>query len=111
MFGRKELEQLSMQKQALVLESSLNRHALISEIEELRSAAARVGNAVRAPQRFAPLLMVLAPLAGFFAVRSARRPASLITRMAKMAKWIGPAYSLWKSFSAARTQGPEASPR
>ena len=110
MLGGKELEQLSMQKQALVLESSLNRHALISEIAELRSAAARVSNAVRAPQRFAPLLMLLAPLAGFFAFRAARQPVSLITRVAKLAKWIGPAYSLWKGFSAARSQGSEAPP-
>jgi hypothetical protein len=111
MFGRKELEQFRLQKQALLVESSLNRHALIVEIEELRSAAARVGNAVRAPQRFAPLLMVLGPLAGFFAFRAARRPVSLITRVAKLAKWIGPAYALWKSFSATRSQGLEASPR
>jgi len=109
MFGGKELAQLRLQKQALVLESSLNRHALVSEVNELRSAAARVSNALHASRRFVPLLMLLAPLAGFFAYRAARRPVSLITRLVKLAKWIGPAYSLWRSFSAARNQDAEAS--
>jgi hypothetical protein len=109
--GRQDLEQLRLQKQTLVLESSLNRRALVAEIDELRSATARVGNAVRASQRFVPLLALLAPVAGFFAVRKVRRPLSLVTRLAKLAKWIGPAYALWRSFSAARSQGSEASPR
>jgi hypothetical protein len=108
MFGRGDLEQLRLQKQALLVESSLNRHALVLEIDALRSSAARLSNAVRAPRRLAPLLMVLAPLAGFFAVRSVRRPVSLLSNLTKAAKWIGPAYSLWKGFAAARKQGSEA---
>lgn len=108
MFGRKELEQLRVQKQALLLESGLNRHALISEIDALRSSGARLRNTIRAPRYFVPLLMGVATLAGFLAFRSARRPVSLFTRLASAAKWIGPAYSLWRSISAARKQGAEA---
>jgi hypothetical protein len=108
MFGRKELEQIRLQKQALLLESSLNRHALIWEIEELRSSAARLSNAILAPRRVVPLLMCLAPLAGFLAFRGARRPVSLFTRLTSAVKWIGPAFALWRSFSAARKHGAEA---
>lgn len=101
MFGRQELEQLRLQKQALLLESSLNRHALQSELHQLRSAAAWMSNAARAPRQFAPLLVVLAPLAGFLLVRTVRRPDSWFNRLASAAKWIGPLYSLWRTFSAA----------
>jgi hypothetical protein len=107
MLGRQQIEQFRLQKQTLLVESSLNRHALISEIGVLRSAFSSVSNAVLAPRRFAPLLLGLAPLAAFFAFRGARRPGSLITRVAKVVKWIGPAYSLWRSFSAGRKQASE----
>jgi len=97
-----------VQKQALLLESSLNRHALISEIDALRSSAARLSNAIRAPRYFVPLLVGVASLAGFLAFRGVRRPVSLFTRLASAAKWIGPAYSLWRSFSAARQRDADA---
>jgi hypothetical protein len=108
MFGQEDLKQLRLQKQALVLESSLNRHALILEIDELRSTAARVSNALEASRRFVPFLTLLAPVAGFFAVRSVRQPGSIISRLAKLAKWAGPAYTLWRSFSAARSKDAAA---
>jgi hypothetical protein len=109
MFGREDLKQLHLKKQALVLESNLNRHALLLEVDELRSAATRVSSAVQASRRFVPLLTILAPVAGFFAVRSIRQPASLISRAIKLAKWVGPAYSLWRTFAASRSQSSEGS--
>ena len=108
MFGRKELEQFRLQKQALVLESSLNRHALQAEFQNLRSATAWMSSATRAPRQVAPLLVVLAPVAGFLLVRSFRRPESLFNRLVTAAKWIGPLYTLWQSFSAGRKKGAEA---
>jgi hypothetical protein len=106
-FGRQELEKIRLHKQTLVLESSLNRHALRTELQDLRRATAWISNATHAPQRFAPLLVVLAPLAGFLAVRSLRRPESLFKRLVSAAKWIGPVYSLWRGYSAARKQAAE----
>ena len=109
MFGRKELEQSRLQKQALVLQSGLNRLELQLELQQLRSATAWMTGAVRAPRQLAPLWVVLAPLAGFFLVRSfRRRPESLFHRLASAAKWIGPLYKLWQGFSASRKKGPEA---
>jgi hypothetical protein len=107
-FGRQELEQIRLQKQALLLESSLNRHALQAEWRELRSAAAWVSNVTQAPRRFTPLLAILAPLAGFLLVRSLRRPESLFNRLASAAKWIGPLYSLWRGYAASRKKKAEA---
>jgi len=101
-FGRQELNRLGAQKQALLLESGLNRHALLAEWRQLRSASARVGSAAHASSRFAPFLAVLAPLAGFLVIRSLRRPESLFTRLVAAAKWIGPVYSLWRGYSATR---------
>jgi hypothetical protein len=106
--GRTNLTQLGVQKQALVLESSLNRQALLSEIDALRFATVRVNHAVQASRRFVPLLTLLAPVAGFFAVRKARRPISIVSRLVRLAKWAGPAYSFWRSFSAARRRDAEA---
>ena len=108
MFGRQELEQLRLQKQALVLESSLNRYALRAEYQELRRAAAWISNAARSPRQFTPLLVVLAPLAGFLVARSLRRPESLFKRLVSAAKWIGPLYSLWRSYATLRKREPEA---
>ena len=102
MFGRKELERVHLQKQALILESSLNRYALRAELQVLRSAAGWMSTATRAPRRVAGVLTLLAALAGFFAVKSARRPDSWLNRLAALAKWVGPLYTLWRSFSAPR---------
>ena len=108
MFGRKEVEDFRLQKQALLLQSGLNRLQFQLELQQLRSAAAWMSGAARTPRQLAPLLVVLAPLAGFLLVRSVRRPESLFNRVASVAKLIGPLYTLWQRFSAARKKGPEA---
>ncbi len=69
MLGRKELDRLSLQKQALLLESSLNRVALQAEIQSLRSATAWVSEAAQASRKLAPLLAVVASVAGFLFAR------------------------------------------
>jgi hypothetical protein len=107
-FGRKELDRLDLQKQALLLQSGLNRLELQLEFQQLRSASAWMTGAARGPRHVAPLLLVLAPLAGFLVVRSFRRRDSWLSRLAAAAKWIGPLYSLWQRFSAARQKAPEA---
>ncbi len=104
MFGREELDKLSVQKQALLLESSLNRLALQAEIQSLRSATSWAGDATRASRQFAPLLLLLAPVAGFLLGRRGRRADSWFTRLAAAIQWIGPLYRLWKTFAPARKQ-------
>jgi hypothetical protein len=109
-FGQKELEELAREKQALLAESNLNRLVLQAEIHHLRSATAWVGEAARWPQKAGPLLLVLAPLAGFLLTRISRREDSWFNRVAAATKYIGPLYTLWRNFSASRKQAEGGDP-
>ena len=107
MFGREELDQLAREKQALVAESGLHRLTLQAELQNLRSATAWVHDAARWPRKAGPVLLTLAPLAGFLLTRLSRRPDSWFNRVAAAAKWTGPLYTLWKTFCAGGKE-PEA---
>jgi hypothetical protein len=101
---------LALEKQALVAESELNRLMFQVERQNLRSATAWVNEAARWPQKAGPLLLVLAPLAGFLLTRVYRRQDSWLKRVSAAAKWIGPLYTLWKSFSASRKEAEAGEP-
>ncbi|MGO8926461.1 MAG: hypothetical protein ACLQU3_06165 [Limisphaerales bacterium] len=107
MFRRKELDKLALEKRALVAESGLHRLAVQVELQNLRSATAWLSEATRWPRKLGPLLLVLAPLAGFLLAKGSRRQDSWFNRVTAAAKWIGPLYTLWRSFSASRGK-PEA---
>jgi hypothetical protein len=100
MVGRAQLDSLQLRKQALILESELNRIALRAESQNLRSATKWVGHATQTCRKLPPWLLLLAPVAGFLVVRSLRRPASALSRFASMLKWVQPLYSLWRGFTA-----------
>ena len=108
MLGRKELDKLNLQKQALLLESGLNRVALQADIRGLRSATAWVSEATSVSRELTPLLALLAPLAGFLVVRGARRSDSWLSRIVTAVKWIGPLYGLWKRWFAPGQKVAEA---
>jgi hypothetical protein len=108
--GRQELEKLRLRKQALLLESDLNRLVLQAETRSLGSATSWVSEATRASRGVAPLLLALAPLASFLLAREPRRSDSWFSRVARAAKMIVPLYQLWKSFSAARKEAEPAEP-
>lgn len=110
MFGRKELDKLALERQTLVAESGLNRLVLQAEFQNLRSATAWVSEATLWPRKVGPLLLVLAPLAGFLLTRVSRRGDSWFRRVSAAAKWIGPLYTLWKSFSASRKETETGEP-
>lgn len=110
MLGRKELDKLNLQKQALLLESGLNRVALQAEIHSLRSATAWVREATSASRELTPLLLLLAPLGGFLLARGSRRASSWISRVLAPVRWVGPLYGLWKSFSPGRKEAEAGKP-
>ena len=110
MLGRKELDKLNLQKQALLLESSLNRAALQADIRSLRSATTWVREATSVSRELAPLLALLAPVAGFLLARRARRSASWFGRVVTAVKWVGPLYGLWKRFSPGRQEAEVGKP-
>lgn len=110
MFGREELIKLAAQKQALLVESSVNRLVLQAEVGKLHSAVAWVNQATRVPRTLAPLLLILAPLAGFVLARGSRGSGSWLNQAAAALKWLGPLYGLWKRFSARRQQAEAKNP-
>lgn len=110
MFGRTELNRLDLRKQALVLESDLNRFALQAEFRNLHSATTWVGELTQKSRGFAPLLLVLAPLAGFLLSRGSRQAHSWLSRVSAAAKWAIPLYRLWKSYSASQAEKEAATP-
>ena len=110
MLGREELEKLNLQKQALLLESSLNRATLQAEIRRLRSATTWVREATSVSREFAPLLALLAPVAGFLVARGARRSAPWFRRIVTAVKWVGPLYSLWRRFVPGRNETETGDP-
>ena len=101
MLGRKELDKLNLQKQALLLESSLNRAALQADIQRLRSATTWVRGASIVSRGLTPWLTFLAPVAGFLVARRVRRSGSWFGRIVTAAKLAGPLYGLWKRFAPA----------
>ena len=102
MLGREELERLAAEKQALLVESSLNRLALQAEFQNLRSASGWMKAAAGGAGRFTPLLLLLAPVAGFLLARRARGSGSWLGRSVTALKWIAPLYGVWRGFSGRR---------
>ena len=111
MLGRQELDKLHLQKQSLLLESSLNRLALQAECRNLRSATAWVSEVSHASRGLSPLLLLLTPVAGFLLARGSRQLDPWLRRLVAAARWIGPLYRLWKGFSASREPQSEAGQR
>ena len=104
MFGREELDSLNVQKQALLLESSLNRLALQGEMQRWRSTAGWVSAATHAPRKLTPLLLPLVPLAGFLLARGFRRSGSRLSWLLAAVKWVAPLYQLWRTLTPVRKE-------
>ena len=110
MLGREELDKLDLQKQALLVQSGLNRVALQAEIRSLRAATSWVREATSVSRELSPLLVLLAPLAGFLVARGPRRRSSWLSRVVTAVKWVEPLYGLWKRFSPGRQEADFGKP-
>jgi hypothetical protein len=99
MVGRKALEQYRLQKQVLILESNLNRLALRSAWNDLRSATAWMHEAAGIGRKVSPWLFLLAPVAGFFASRALGKRRGSWSFLLFLARWIPKAFSWWKSYA------------
>ncbi len=100
MVGRKEREELRLRKQALILESGMNRRLLQNEWREWQSATAWLGEVRRLGQRARTWLPFLAPLAGFLALRGRKQSAPMASRTGSLLGWIEIALSIWKGVAA-----------
>jgi hypothetical protein len=82
----------------------MNRIALQTELDNLRHAVAWISDASRWQRKATPLLLVLAPLAGFLLGKRSGQTSSWFKSVVSVVKWIGPLYQLWRSFSSGRAQ-------
>ena len=99
MVGRKALEQYRLQKQVLILESDLQRLALRTEWDNLRSATAWMNEAAGIGRKVSPWLFMLAPVAGFFASRVLGHRRGSWRFLLSLTRWIPRAFAWWKSFA------------
>lgn len=109
MLGREELDKLAAEKQALLVESSLNRLALQAEFHNLSSATTWMKAATGGIGKVKPLLLMLAPVAGFLLARGSRPSGSWLIRAVSAIRWIASLYGLWQRFSADRSKTEEES--
>jgi hypothetical protein len=98
MLGKEELERLRQHKQALLLESTINRLALEADWHNLNAGIGRVTQAIRSPRWLTPVTVLLPALAGFLLVRGRPRPGSLFRQGISALKWVIPLYKLWKGY-------------
>ena len=105
------MKRLEFRRRELVLQSTLNRLAIRAELQNIHTAllpAERIVGSVRAARSW---LLLLAPLAGIFAVRSLRNNGSGFSKMMGVVKWIRPLLALWKQFNSPSTEeAPEPAP-
>jgi hypothetical protein len=105
MAGRETLGELALRKQALILESELNRLTLRGEYQNVRAGIRGLGT-----RNQSGWWWLLAPVAGFFAIRLFHPPDSVLNRMGSLLKWLTPVWTLWKSFGGSgKPKDPPAS--
>jgi len=111
MAGRSGTEALSRRKQALIIESNLNRIALQIECENLRAATRPLHQVATVAHRMGPWLLPLAPLAGLLAARFLRKRSGLLDTAVSLLRSLPPVLALWHHFrrtSGGQDQGPSA---
>jgi hypothetical protein len=106
MVGRIAGEQLRLRKQALILESGINRRLLATEWQRVRAAAAWIGEVKRFGRQARTWWPVLAPLLGLLIARRLRRSSPGVSRTGMLLNLLETALSLWKQF-APRKSGDE----
>jgi hypothetical protein len=102
---------LNQRKQALLLESHLNRIALQMECENLRAATRPLHQVASVAHRMGPWLLPLAPLAGFLAAGFLRKRSGLLGTVGSLLRSLPPVLALWQQFRRTpgdQDPGPEA---
>lgn len=100
MAERDTLERLRLQKQALLLESGLNRMELRRECRAVAGHFAWLNDPVGAARENSPLLVTLAPLAGVLASRVLRSSRPGTSKLALLIDALRIAWPLWRQFAA-----------
>jgi hypothetical protein len=100
MFGTQKLTELQLRKQALLLESDLNRLALYVECERLSKVGSWAGRIADVRKILGPWALLLAPLAGVALALGLRRRSGWLGSLTKAVALIGPLIQLWRARAA-----------
>ncbi|KAB2671602.1 MAG: hypothetical protein DVB31_04350 [Verrucomicrobia bacterium] len=94
------IDRLRLQKQALLLESGLNRMELRHECSVVREHFAWVNDPVGAARENGPLLMTVAPLVGVLASRLLRTSRPGTSKLTLVIDFLRVGWPLWRQFAA-----------
>ncbi|MGD0085586.1 MAG: hypothetical protein ABSC24_00505 [Verrucomicrobiota bacterium] len=98
MFQRKELAQLRLQKERLVLQSDANRQQLVSEWRRLQSSDIWLGEILRLTRRRPLWIVTLVTVAGTLMAKTLRKPRTAISGIGRLGKYASMAFSVWRLF-------------
>ena len=104
MFQRKELEQLRLQKDQLVLQSDANRQKLMSDWQRLQSPGLWLDDTLGLARRHPLWFAGLATAAGALAVKILRQPRTLMTGIGRLGEIASMAFSVWRLLRRKRRQ-------
>ena len=107
MFGTKELNELQLRKQALLLESDLNRLALRVEWDRLGEVGKWAGRIAEVRNFITPWTRLLAPMAGVALALGLRRRSGWFGFLSKAAAVIGPLMQFWRTDVATSKEPPK----
>ena len=94
------LDQLRLRKQALLLESGINRLELRREVDDAREHFAWLNDPVASAKENSPLLVTLAPLAGVLASRLLRTSRPGTSKLTIIVDALRIGWPLWRQFAA-----------
>jgi hypothetical protein len=97
MFGTQKLTELQLRKEALLLESHLNRLALCAECKRLSEVGSWVGRIAGARNLIRPWASLLAPMAGVALALGLRRRSGWLGFLTKTVAAIAPLIQLWRT--------------
>jgi hypothetical protein len=100
MVAGQRLTELRLRKEALLLESDLNRLALRAEWEHLRAWAGWTNRLAGIRNSVRPWAGLLAPAAGLALALGLRRRSGWLGFLSRAATVIGPLLQLWRTHGA-----------
>jgi hypothetical protein len=104
MFQGKELEQLRLQREQLVLQSDANRQKLMSDWLRLQSPGLWLDETLVLARRHPLWIAGLAAAAGTLAVKTLRQPRTLLDGIGRLGKYVSVAFSVWRLLRRRRRQ-------
>ena len=94
------IDSLRLRKQALLLESGINRLELGREVDDTRGHFAWLNDPVAAAKENSPLLVTLAPLAGVLASRLLRTSRPGTPKLTLLVDALRIGWPLWRQFAS-----------